>query len=166
MHSITDFYRGEAPDMRGRTLDEILDWDYETLEDAHDYIQTLFPLPEPGVAAAPLLDDEVIAAFRADPALRANLRRSLERMLRFYGFRPAADGIVRGEDFEQRAEDWLVIGDHNFLRITRILRCCTLLGLEAEARAFPAALEEVYSGHADTIGERTMAFWRGAAAAS
>lgn len=163
MHSITDFYRGGTPDMRGRTLEEILDWDDGTLEDAHDYIQTLFPLPEPGVAAAPLLDDEVIAAFRADPALRANLRRSLERMLRFYGFRPTGEAVVRGEDFEPRADGWLVIGDHNFLRITRILRSCTLLGLEAEARAFLTALEDVYSERADTIGERTMAFWRGAA---
>ena len=41
------FYRLEGPDARGRTLPEIWAWDAARLEGVHDYIQWLFPLPEP-----------------------------------------------------------------------------------------------------------------------
>jgi hypothetical protein len=42
------FYRGLAPDNRGRYLREILLWDDVDLEYVHDYIQWLFPTFERG----------------------------------------------------------------------------------------------------------------------
>jgi hypothetical protein len=44
--TLVSFYDGSGPDGNGRTLEEILQWDAEKLERSHDYIQTLFPLPE------------------------------------------------------------------------------------------------------------------------
>jgi hypothetical protein len=41
------FYRGQAPDDAGRWLKDIWEWDDEQLETTHDFIQWLFPLPEP-----------------------------------------------------------------------------------------------------------------------
>ena len=57
------FYRGEAADYQGRTLHDIWNWNDRRLEDRHDYIQVLFPLPEPSQfnARAPLLDDAALA---------------------------------------------------------------------------------------------------------
>ena len=53
------FYQGQQPDNRGRMISEILEWDGELLEKAHDYIQWLFPLRDQSAfnATAPVLDD-------------------------------------------------------------------------------------------------------------
>jgi hypothetical protein len=160
------FYSGAAPDPRGRTLAAIWAWDDAALERVHDYIQWLFPLPEPSRFndGAPLLTAADSAAFAARAELRDNLRRSLRRMLAFYGF-ALGDGprVTRAADFSTQAANWLNPQNHNFLRLTRILRALSLLGLGSEARALLAALEEVYrSGGAAAIGQRSLAFWQGA----
>jgi len=59
--SLVAFYDGTGTDGRGRTLEQILEWRATRLEQSHDYIQTLFPLPEAsGVNfSAPLIDKQV-----------------------------------------------------------------------------------------------------------
>jgi len=59
--SLVAFYDGTGTDERGRTLEQILEWRATRLEQSHDYIQTLFPLPEAsGVNfSAPLIDKQV-----------------------------------------------------------------------------------------------------------
>ena len=160
------FYAGAGPDARGRTIAEIWAWDDAALERVHDYIQWLFPLPEPSRFndGAPLLTAADIAAFAANAELRDNLQRSLRRLLAFYGFAlGAGPRVSRTADFAAKAANWLTPGNHNVLRLTRILRALSLLGLGGEARALLAALEEVYrGGGAAAIGERSLAFWRGA----
>ena len=119
-------------------------------------------------SAAPILRAEDSAAFAGDAELRESLRRSLRRILRFYGFDLEGTGhrasVVRRPDFDTRAENWVTPQNHNFLRITRILRSLSLLGLADEARAFLAALEALYKeARAERIiGARTLAFWRNA----
>ena len=44
--TIIDFYEGTATDRGGRKLEDIMAADARFLEHSHDYIQTLFPLPE------------------------------------------------------------------------------------------------------------------------
>ena len=71
--------------------------------------------------------------------------------------------VARAPGFPRQAGHWLAPMNHNFLRLTRILRSLSLLGLEAEAQALLAALENLYQGGAEEIiGARTLAFWRGA----
>jgi hypothetical protein len=159
------FYAGAAADPRGRMIGDIWAWDDAALERVHDYIQWLFPLPEPSQFndGAPLLTRDDTAAFAARAALRANLRRSFARQLAFYGFALTDEPrVTRAADFPAKAANWLTPMNHNFLRITRILRSLTLLGLGGEARAFLAALEEVYAGGGVAIGMRSLNFWRGA----
>ena len=81
------FYRLEGPDAHGRTLLDIWAWDAARLEGVHDYIQWLFPLPQPSAfnPRAPILTQATIAAFHADAQLRERLLRSLALMLDFYG---------------------------------------------------------------------------------
>ena len=157
------FYRGEAPDDRGRTLADLGGWGNDRMEAVHDYIQALFPLPEPSRfnARAPLLDAAALTRFRSDPVIRANLLRSFGVMLRFYGFREDAAGrVVPAADFAARAADWLVPGDHNHLRITRILRCLTLCGLGDRAAAFLAALKEIAGP--GKVASESLRFWENA----
>ena len=87
MSRLVDFYRGAAKDTQRRFLGAILAWDDEELEEVHDFIQWLFPLPEPSRfnADAPLLTAEDIREFKSDPSLRANVLKSLRRMLTFLG---------------------------------------------------------------------------------
>lgn len=94
-----------------------------------------------------------IAAFHDREPLRTALRESHRRMLAFYGLLPADERLVA---------QWATPGNHNFLRITRVLRCLTLLGLAGDARAMLAQLREVHARHAAVIGARSRQFWEGA----
>ena len=59
--------------------------------------------------------------------------------------------------------NWLTPNNHNFLRLTRIMKSITLLGLKPLAHALLDCLEARYAGEAGiTIGARTMQYWRAA----
>ena len=163
------FYRGDGRDHRGRSLANVHEFDFYELEFNHDYIQWLFPLPEPSGAnpSAPLLSEQDIAAFGADESLRRALLRSLELMLRFYGLdlldRGARVEVVRTTGFDERSANWLTNGNPNFLRISRIVRSLTLLGCHRHGTAFLETLERIYADHPDTVGRATIGYWRRAA---
>ena len=74
--------------------------------------------------------------------------------------------VTRTHYFAAKATVWLSPGNHNHLRITRILRCLSLLGLEAEARAFFECLSEIYENEQSqprpAISTETILYWRGA----
>lgn len=162
-------------DSKGRTLSEILRFPDNQLEYHHDYIQWLFPLPEPSPYnwGAPKIDRATAQAFRTRTELRCRLRESLVRMLSFYGFEvtPASSaegrfGIREGSDFQRKSRFWVCQFDHNHLRITRIIRCLRVLGLEREAKDFYEALVRVATprpGRNGGVNSRTLMFWRRAA---
>src|SRR4029079_18828704 len=116
----------------GRTLDDILQWDDDALEEVHDFIQWLFPLNEASGANwnAPILTRDDIQAFRGDAALRGALRRSLVRMLSFYGFELQDDSpsasIGRAAGWAERSRNWMRPVNHNHLRLTRIMKSLSL----------------------------------------
>jgi hypothetical protein len=166
---IIGFYSGTEPDNRGRYLHEIQQWPDEQLETVHDYIQWLFPLPERSGfnLAAPILNRESIQEFRARPDLQEQLRVSFLRMMNFYGLEARSDEqitVARLPNFVAKATRWLSPGNHNHLRITRILRCLNLLGLEAESKAFFGCLSEIYEDEQakplPAISDETMLYWR------
>lgn len=162
MSQLVDFYRGQALDTEGRRLEDIWDWSDREFEFVHDFIQWLFPLPEPSQfnPDAPLLTRNDIAAFQSDEQLRLNLRKSFERILTFLGLRQDADGaILEGENFAARTADVWDYPNHNWLRITRILRSLTLLGLEPQAQALYRRLETFYRSRRLPIPEDTFRYW-------
>ncbi|KAH6644619.1 opioid growth factor receptor conserved region-domain-containing protein [Boeremia exigua] len=71
--------------------------------------------------------------------------------------------VVRGDNWRRASRNWCVRFDHNHLRITRILRCLRVLGLQKESDAFFAALKRVYEDPAVSIGARSLDFWTRAA---
>jgi hypothetical protein len=161
---IVAFFGGGTDDC-GRTLAGIVSWDDDRLEAVHDYIQWTFPTRQPsGVNPfAPLVSDETIAAFAREPALRAALRGAFDRMLTFYGFRWNADRIEMDlEHFDSRSDVWLHPGNHNHLRLTRIMDSLATLGLRAEAAALRRCLlNDVCAGPgAGRVSPRTVEFWR------
>ena len=161
---VVEFYSG-GRDAAGRTLEQILAWDDERLEAVHDYIQWLFPTVQPsGVnPRAPLITPETVRAFAADATLRGRLGHALDRMLAFYGLRRHARRIdIDTARFPARARTWLTPGNHNHLRLTRIMDSLSALGLREDARALQRCLlDDVCAGPgAGRVTVRTMEFWR------
>lgn len=169
-YPLIQFYRGRGTDAEGRYLNEILKWNHYKLEVVHNYIQWLFPLRVASAfnADAPILDDEQIRIFRTDDGLKTRLAQVFTMMLEFYGFElhTANEGriqIVPSVEWPEHKRNWLTPGNHNLLRITRILTSLCLLGMEDHSRAFFAALEQVYATtDGKIIGSRSYEFWRGA----
>jgi hypothetical protein len=167
---ILTFYSGRSSDPRGRRLLEIQQWPDDLLESNHDFIQWMFPLLEPSSVHpdAPILDQETIREFKAHPELQQKLRESFLRMLAFYGFELNGDSglVVRVPDFADQSTNWLWPGNHNHLRITRILKSLRLLGLETEAQAFFKCLSELYTEETGRgiprITATTFQFWSAA----
>jgi Opioid growth factor receptor (OGFr) conserved region len=166
------FYRLEGPDGRGRTLPEIWGWDAARLEGVHDYIQWLFPLPEPSAfnPHAPIMTEETAAAFQVEPELRPRLLRSLTLMLDFYGLTETsapghAPHVGLAPDFAAKLRGWLRPGDHNHLRLTRILTSLRLLGLGDHSRALYGCLAVIARDHPHAVSSTTLRYWRHAATA-
>ena len=133
---LVDFYLGTAPDDHGRTFDAILAHDDEWLEYTHNFIQWLFPLTSISGAnpTAPTLDAAQIVEFRSNPTLQKQLLRAFDRMLDFYGLDRTPNSISKAPNWAQRKSLWFTHPSHNHLRITRILKCLSTLGMEPEAR--------------------------------
>lgn len=170
------FFRGRDPakDHAGRLLKDILGWKADELENCHDYIQWLFPLPEgsPFNSMAPVVTKEVYVAFHQDPKLLLSLRNTFRRMAEFYGFelhdespmnKPNDDDIHlrKRADFKSSFSNWVTRFDHNHLRITRIIRSLRVLGLPEYAQAFYAALQDEHI--TGVVSAKSQMFWRRAA---
>ena len=69
------------------------------------------------------------------------------------------------DDFDAYAREWITSRNHNFLRLTRILKCLRTVGLHPYARALFTALTDVYRRYAATIGESTYSYWADAMSA-
>lgn len=167
---IVPFYLSEQPDIKDRMIHEIWAWDFERLEYTHDYIQWLFPLNEKSSfnLEAPILNDEAIQKFHTDTQLQKNLLQSLAVMLKFYGLQDSlSDGhyiVMKAENYLIRKQEWLNFGNHNYLRITRILKCLMTLRCSSYARAFYQCLQQIYNEESQFIGYKTFQYWTGAIA--
>jgi len=136
------FYRGELKvRMGGRrysidSFHEAWQGDYDSLESAHDFIQWIFLIREHGMNwdAKPLQPHER-DAMRADPAVIARVITSYELMLDFYGIQllDRETGLlsrsVPPRNYAARYTN-LRRHPHNFLRISRILKHLSEMGLE------------------------------------
>lgn len=166
--AIVDFYLGKIPYKRGYTIDQIWNWNYEQLEDVHDYIQWLFPLTQPSNfnRNAPILTQSDIEQFHNSDKLKSRALTSFKTMLQFYGLQCLENDdslkITPSDTFKERKLEWLNWGDHNHLRITRILTSLRLMGLENYAIAFFQCLENIYHTEKDNIDARSFAYWKNA----
>jgi len=164
--AIVSFYRGEQPDNEGRMIDQIWNWNPCRLESVHDYIQWLFPLQQPSQfnSHAPTLSAADIQAFQESDGLKGRLKRSLFIMLDFYGLQCQENGmeilIKPGENFGDRQINWLHSGNHNHLRLTRILTSLNLLGMKHYAKALLQCLTQLRQQYPEKISDRTYQFWQ------
>jgi len=165
---ILAFYQGQRPDSEGRMIEEIWSWNYQRLEYVHNYIQWLFPLKEKSQfnQNAPILTDEIIQAFTTNEQLRMQLIKSLEVMLKFYGLQYNKHNeniiITKSGEYQERKNNWIEPGNHNYLRLTRILTSLKILKLENYAQALFKCLQQIYLEESSKIGSKTYAYWKSA----
>lgn len=159
MTRASDFYAGLACDHAGRSLAFILAQSDAWLESQHDYIQWLFPLPEPSPVnpQAPLLDPQEAARFCADHQLQARLLTALDRMLHCYGLQRQHDGLVADPLHLGLIQPWRCWQDHNQLRLTRMLRCLQACGLVQPAHQLQDFLLREGTGR---VNPTTLTYWR------
>ena len=127
---ILSFLAGEGADHLGRFYIDTLDWSDIQLEACHDQIQWIFPLHEDSKMARvyPVLSPEIVEKAKNDPVILNNLIDAKTRFERFYG--------IGTYDDRMKQDRWCRDKNHNLLRITRIIRCLRLFGLEKEAKDF------------------------------
>jgi hypothetical protein len=157
MQDIVSFYLKESPDSEGRWLEEILEWNNADWEFEHDFIQWLFPTTEESLfnTDAPILTPEHIYVWHADKLLQHNLRKSYERWLSFCGVDRLENGLTL-TDFKQNV--W-ARQNHNWWRITRVLKSLHVLGLEKEAAEFFEFLTNLRATGKVVIDDKTWGFW-------
>jgi hypothetical protein len=166
---IVEFYRGTGTDHRGRSIEDIWSFSFAELESVHDFIQWLFPTVQPSAfnPSAPVLDERSIAELRATADLADRVRRSLDVMLAFYGLeRSWDDGIVAirpASTIDDRGPRWWGAGNHNHLRLTRIIDSLRLLGSEEDAHMLERCLQDVHRRYRTGISETTARYWAAAA---
>ena len=131
-----DFFQNKITNIDGLTHNDILNYDNKKLEDKHKYIQYLFPLPIKSKynPDAPVINQIFINEAINNMEIRKNIIKSFLRMLNFYGYSYSVkpfDIIDKGE-----TKQWLTKQNHNYLRITRILKFLMLVKMDLLAYKF------------------------------
>jgi hypothetical protein len=159
-----NFLAGLGYDHTGRSLGEILAWPDDRLETTDDYVQWLFPLPEPSPlnphAPAPTLDE--FAMLARDDAVRAGVGLAARRMLRFLGFDYDGFRPVKADNWPQRSANWVAWPTVRDRYISRMLRSASLLGLHDEATRVLGVLEEVLPHYRGDASSGALNYWRAA----
>jgi len=142
MSVVIDFYQDKQPDDAGRSFRESLHMGDDFWEQCKRHVQWLFPLPEPSVMApsSPVATPEDYEVFALDVGLRMRMLAALGRYILFL------DGTAQ----------WRTAVDHNHQRITRVIRCLCLSGLNDAAYDFFLWCKETVG---KTVGKETLWYW-------
>lgn len=167
MSNIIKFYMGEKNENYPYTIDDILDFSDEELEKIHNYIQWIFPTQDPRNkdTGKPFLTLEDIKYFKNSKELLDKVLLSYNRMISFYGFcyeintEEYKSKLTFSQNFKIHSRNWLDKGNHNYLRLTRMISCLKSLGLEKEANQLFDVLRRTYICNTWKIGIVTFGFW-------
>lgn len=169
-HKLIDFYTGNGTDATGRTFDDIMSFKDDELEETHDYIQWLFPTEQASKAQpnSPLLDRETIAVLKNNLTFLNRYQLALKKIFDFWGLRYSHRPCARDLELNKLTfrREWMEYGEHNQLRIARVLESTRLLGFENTTQSlFLMLLNFVASAavHDHDLTAKNVAFWYQAA---
>lgn len=152
-----DFFQNKINNVEGLKYNDILKYNNKQLEDKHNYIQYLFPLPIKSIynPDAPVINEIFINEAINNLIIRKNIIRSFLRMMNFYGFEYSMKPFSLID--KEESKHWLRKHDHNYLRITRILKFLILVKMEMLAYKFVEQLCKLKS--TGEINVESFNFW-------
>jgi len=150
MNETFQFLAGNFPNKGSRYVYEIWEWGNIRKEFCHNYIQWLFPIDTKSSynKNAPVITKKEIDALEKKDKetfllIQSNMKISFEKMLKFYGFQIINNRISFGDAFYWKSLFWRTYRNHNYKRISRILRSLCLFKMEDYARQWFVILREL-----------------------
>ena len=145
MDRLIAFWTGVETNQSGHRLRAILDANDDWLEYNHDWVQWLFPLPEPSLAVpeSPVLTPLTVACIRNNVEIKALYWEAVGRVSSFYS----------------NTDVWLRYTDHNHKRITRILRSMKLVLGWADAMLFYEHIKSLTELAGNPVSPHNTSFW-------
>lgn len=148
--NFVNFLTNNEPDFKNRFLKDIWNFSDEDIEYTHDFIQLLFPLNEKSSAISNgiyLDSNEAILSIKANKLATENIVKSSKWFLSFLA----------------RNSHWKRKHDHNYLRITRIIKSLRLLVSDQEANKFyESFMQLVDENLRSKINSTTLTYWENA----
>lgn len=150
-----NYYLGKEADDKGRKITDILKWSDIRLEYTHNYIQRVFPSLDASGAdpSAPIISikeaDQIRKVFCGDINSIVYFKQMYEKILAFWKL---------DKPFMKKPH-WIKHRNHNFLRITRVLNCLDVFGLDQEAQALRVKLQKLCNEYPCIIRE-TQDYWK------
>ena len=142
------FLKGFGTDDRGRTLQSIWDFDDQTIDTCHNFIQKIFPTNEQSTHSLNTFfidSNELIDHIRIDPRAAKNLLISKDWFLAYLS----------------RNNSWQYGYNHNQLRVTRVIKSLLLLVSRVEAQLFCSSVHELIKADSN-IPAITYDYWMAA----
>jgi|GEM_PF-6768085 len=97
------------------------------------------------------------------------LRRALETMLRFYGLELRGNvdkpQVVRSASFAARVPVWISLRNHNHDRLTRILKCLSIVEASELGHPLLQTLLEIAAQNPEAFSQETLGYWKASVAA-
>ena len=145
-----NFLTNAEPDFKNRFLNDIWNFSDEDIEHTHDFIQLLFPLNEKSESVFHgyyLNTESSIINVKSNDLAKSNIVKSSKWFLSFL----------------ERNSHWRRRHDHNYLRITRIIKSLRLLVSDEEADIFYKLFTELLDdGLKKKINPLTFFYWENA----
>lgn len=149
--NLIDFYCNNQPNVDGELLYGILVMSVHELEHGHRWVQWVFPSDEPSKANnnSPLLDNETIEKLKSDTTFYNKFSASADMFFNFLHAGESDDG----------KPVWLMLRNHNYMRITRVIKSAKLFDRFDIAERFYSYGRDLYDKWPEDIGEQTLSFW-------
>ena len=148
--NFVNFLTNNEPDFKNRFLKDIWNFSDEDIEHTHDFIQLLFPLNEESNAVSNgiyLDSSEAILSIKVNKLATENIVKSSKWFLLFL----------------TRNSHWKRKHDHNYLRVTRIIKSLRLLVSDQEANKFYESFMQLIDENLiSRINSTTLDYWENA----
>ena len=148
--NFVNFLTNNEPDFKNRFLKDIWNFSDEDIEHTHDFIQLLFPLNEESNAVSNgiyLDSSDAILSIKVNKLATENIVKSSKWFLLFLA----------------RNSHWKRKHDHNYLRVTRIIKSLRLLVSDQEANKFYESFMQLIDENLiSRINSTTLYYWENA----
>ena len=101
--------------------------------------------------SAPVVNLSNLNVYRKE-IIQSNMKKSFSRMMQFYGLEINNECIEKSKDFISKSRNWLSFNNHNYKRMSRILKSLRIFGLNKEADMFFSFLKQLQKEQPLLIG--------------